>query len=410
VTGKLRLVAALTLILALCQGASLAQAGHVELHAHVFMKEGMSWMFRGRFDEPLRARTYKDGLSSQINAEALESSGASIVVVALYAHPWLTWSLQDSIRRQIALAEDFVRNHGGWIIARSASDARAALKAGKRVLVFSLEGASGILETEQDFQEFVVRRGIRIVTPLHLTDDGIGGVAFLKGYRVLASPLAWLRSLIVSREHDGAKANSRGLSAEGHEIIKRLLRYGVWIDLAHSSDQSQEEILAEMTTAYPDRKLPLLYTHTVLRKYHGAERGVSELQLQRVRDSGGYIGLMPSEEMLDGTPVPRELCPVGCSADACEGSVHALATQFREASLIVGAPSVALGSDYNGAINHLKPSCGTKTILDQEGLWNFGQAGSIWQAMKALNAPVPEPESLMVDQFLDAWSRIRETP
>src|SRR4051812_6206202 len=74
-------------------------ANTVELHAHLFMKEGMGWLFKGDFNGPLQAENWKSRFSSQANPETLEQSGLDIVVATLYAHPLFTWSLRDSIRR-----------------------------------------------------------------------------------------------------------------------------------------------------------------------------------------------------------------------------------------------------------------------------------------------------------------------
>src|SRR4051812_47085106 len=62
-------------------------ASFAELHAHLFMKEGMTWAFRGDFNGPLEATSWKDRFSSQANPEALEKSGLSVVVATIYAHP-----------------------------------------------------------------------------------------------------------------------------------------------------------------------------------------------------------------------------------------------------------------------------------------------------------------------------------
>jgi microsomal dipeptidase-like Zn-dependent dipeptidase len=105
---------------------------------------------------------------------------------------------------------------------------------------------------------------------------------------------------------------------------------------------------------------------------------------------------MPSEEMLKGTP-PSE--------GTCSGSVFALATQFKEVAAVVGESSIGLGSDYNGGIPHLKPSCDTGTSLDQEGLWNIGQSHEVWQALQKLGA-VHSDGSSGVDQFLETWSQL----
>ena len=156
-------------------------AGGVELHAHLFMKEGMSWFFTGDFFGPLRATSWRDRFSSQANVDSLNQSGLQIAVVSLYANPLLTFSMRAAVRRQIALAEKFVVENPAWIIPKSAREARQGIAGGKRLLVLSLEGAMGIIETEDDLREFVDKSGVRIVTLLHLTDDLFGGVALLRG-------------------------------------------------------------------------------------------------------------------------------------------------------------------------------------------------------------------------------------
>src|SRR5690606_26901719 len=125
--------------------------------------------------------------------ETLRESGIRILVAALYAHPLMTWDLRDSIRRQIAQAERFVKENPEWVLVRDAIETRKVLAEGKRALILSLEGAAGILESEKDLHEFIDERGIRIVTLLHLIDDHFGGAAFLRGAAILANPWAALR-------------------------------------------------------------------------------------------------------------------------------------------------------------------------------------------------------------------------
>ena len=369
----------------------------VELHAHLFMKEGMSWLFRGDFEGPIRAHSWTDKLSSQTNAETLDDSGIGILVVSLYAHPFLTFSLRDSIRRQIKLTEVFVKQHPNWIIARSSLEAHRALSQGKRILILSLEGASGILETEEDLKEFVDRDGLRIVTLLHLTDDEYGGVAFLRGFRAMASPLAWTTQLfhpLYSPDDEGIQINRKGLTDRGFKLAQALLKRGIWIDLAHSSDVSQEALIPLLKNAGH----PLLYTHTVLRNFHQAERGISEKQLLEVKNTQGIVGLMPSEEMLEGTQVPN---------DSCTGGVVALGVQYEHIAGIIGSASTVLGTDYNGGITHLKPGCATETSLDQYGLYNISQTKEIWIALQKLGVHTPVPLSSSVDRFLNAWGSVR---
>ncbi|MGZ3688871.1 MAG: membrane dipeptidase [Bdellovibrionota bacterium] len=357
------------------------------------MKKGLTWMFRGDFNEPLQARSWRDRFSSQANPESVEKSDIRILVATIYANPFFSLSLRDSVRAQLDEADAFVREHPGWVIARDAEGARQAISRGKRVMILALEGASGILETEEGLSEFCDRRGIRIVTLLHFVDDQFGGPAFLKGLQGFANPLAFLKSLVFPRWGEGnVRVNPRGLTETGTGFVTALARHHVWVDLSHSSDQTQKALVPELLRL----RQPLLYTHTVLRKYFGAERAITDEQLKLVKESGGYLGLMPSEDMLAGTPV----------SGPCPGSVQALAVQYREIASVLGSDAVAFGTDYNGGLRHLRPSCGTGTSLDQEGFWNIGQASEVWQSLRVVGAPVPADLNATADRFLQAWGRV----
>lgn len=371
----------------------LPEDAHLELHAHLFMNEGMTWLFRGDFEGPLAADSWRDRFSSQANAEALERSGIQILVASLYAHPLFTWNLRDSIRRQIAQAERFVATHPDWLLARDFAQAEEGLKRGKRILLLSLEGADGILETEEDLREFVDQAGIRIVNLLHLMDDEYGGVALLGSFRALSSPFAWLRSLFRPKAGDPpVRVNPRGLTPKGRELAQKLLERKVWLDLAHASDEAQRELLPLLR----EHGQPVLYTHTVLRKYHAAERALSDEQIEWIKTSQGIVGLMPSPELLEGTPTERD----------CQGTVQALAIQHRELAARIGETSVSVGSDYNGGIPHLRPSCrSTGTSLDQPpGHYTIGQSGELHRALRESGAPLARPLRGTVGRFMQAWS------
>ncbi len=376
---------------------SSENAGHIELHAHLFMKEGMGWTFRGHFDEPLEAKSWRDGFSSQANPETLNKSNLDITVVSLYAHPLFIRSLRGSIREQIALTKKFVTEHPQWAIATDPKMARKNLNEGKHVLILSLEGASGILENDEDLEEFIDRGGIRIVNLLHLTDDQFGGVAFLGGFKNLASPIALFRSFFVRTFGDESgkriRLNSHGLTEEGKVMAQKLIQRKVWLDLAHASDASQADLNSLLNAA---GQRPL-YTHTTLRKYYGAERGISSKQLEEVAKYRGIVGLMPSELMLEGTP---------SLVSNCRGSIEAFATQYKEVAAVIGQNATVMGSDINGGIPHLKPACLEGTSLKKEGLWNIGQTPYLWKALYLLGVATDSDamRRAQVDRFLDAWA------
>jgi microsomal dipeptidase-like Zn-dependent dipeptidase len=378
-----------------------ADRATLELHSHLFMKEGMTWAFRGDFDGPLQAKNWKAKFSTEANPETLDRSEIGVLVVALYAHPLFVTNLRESIRRQIKLAEQFVAEHPHWVIARDSTQVRVALSEGKRALIFALEGADGIIDNEEDLREFVDEKGIRIVTLLHLTDDQYGGVAFLSGIKALSSPWAWLTQLFHPVREDGHRLNANGLSDKGRAMAQALIKRHVWIDLAHASDLSARALI-EMQEK---ENLPILYTHTPLRKYLGAERGISAWQLAQIKKTSGVLGIMPSEEMMEGTVIPAGKCAADCKLP-CEGGIQAFSVQYSEMVAAVGADLVSTGSDYNGGIPHLHPSCPVGSGLDAEGLWNIGQHADLWGALEKTGAPVPSPRRRMVDHFLEAWARV----
>ena len=370
----------------------------VELHAHLFMKQGLGWLFRGDFDGPLLADDWSDRLSSKVNAASLDASGNGIVIVSLFAHPAYRGDVRAAIREQIARTEQFAARHPDWSIARSASQAEALLRSGQRVLVLSLEGAGGVLESEADLREFVDRRGIAIVGPLHLVDDRFGGAASLTGYQYLGNPLNASRQALRCASHDsqGAELNPRGLTTQGEALVQALLARGVWIDLTHASEAALLELVPMVRAA----NQPLLFTHTSLRRYRPAERALSDSMLEQVAASRGVVGLLPSADAFErGVADPSEA-----------RSVQAFAAMAGAVAAALGSEALMLGGDWNGGMRHLEPTRGTHTELDDEpGLFHMGQTPILWSALSARGV-APSSGRATLRYFLTAWARVRAVP
>jgi microsomal dipeptidase-like Zn-dependent dipeptidase len=216
-------------------------------------------------------------------------------VASLYAHALGPYQKKEAIRHQIKIAKEFVREWPRWVLAVDAKQAQEALKKNKKVLVLSLEGAEGVLDTESDLQEFVVHGPIRSVTPIHLSDDSIGGAALMKHVFGVINPAAFFKSLWNPKRIEDVRVNTKGLSEKGHWLMQRLLDLKIWVDLTHASDISQMEMISMMKKA----KQPLLYSHTTLREFYGAERGLAQWQVDEMKSTGGMVGLIPSPGYLD---------------------------------------------------------------------------------------------------------------
>jgi microsomal dipeptidase-like Zn-dependent dipeptidase len=171
-------------------------------------------------------------------------------------------------------------------------------------------------------------------------------------------------------------------------MVRALLARGVWIDLSHSPDSAQAQLMPMLEAAGQ----PLLFTHGALRSWRHVERGMSDAQLEEVRATGGIIGLCPA--------------PLGP-----HGDVEDFAREFNEAARKVGAPNVFVGSDFNGAQDHLKPSrFPTGTSLDERGLHQIGQTSELWAAMRDAGANADQSSFHGVENFLEVWSNVRPAP
>ena len=359
------------------------------------MNEGLTWIFRGDFfDEHLSATSWKNLLSSQANPKTLNDSDVRIMVASLYAaHPILTpWGLRKAVRRQVLQAERFVRENPEWILAKSPEEAEQALKEGKRALILSLEGASGIIETDRDIDDFF-NLGIRIVTLLHLTDDQFGGCSLVGGFTgALINFGPWFMGKKLWSDGKLIRTNPQGLTQEGISFARKLIQKKIWVDLSHASDES----LKALTPLLKEAGQPFLYTHNALRKYAGVEREMSVEQLKEVKETGGLVGALPTPRFLRGTPLPPH---------TQDGGIEAFVKHYNEIADIIGPEATMIGSDFNGAIPHLKPSKDTGTSLDEKGLWHVGQSKELLIAMQKKGAKLPPP-GRHISYFLEAWKKV----
>lgn len=221
----------------------------------------------------------------------------------------------------------------------------------------------------------------------------------MPGIKILTNPWAAVKSLLhPKKDAEGVRTNSQGLKKRGTELIQALIDRGVWIDLSHSSDRSEEAILPLLARSGQ----PLLYTHIMLRGHYRGERAISRERLEQVKNSRGIIGILPSDDMLGPTAVPPELCPSECSGE-CSGGAAAFLAQFKEASAVLTPHSVMIGSDINAPLSFLQPSCEASERRDPHGFWTYAQLFDLWKMLRDYGLLGPDPDRVMIDRFLEAW-------
>jgi microsomal dipeptidase-like Zn-dependent dipeptidase len=180
--------------------------------------------------------------------------------------------------------------------------------------------------------------------------------------------------------------NVRGLTGDGEELVRNLMRRGVLIDLEHMSDRSTERTvelaqancadLARGRTCYP-----LLTSHSWPRDLkrrlrEGEEVGfvrpgqvidsTTELQKSRatlaaIRDLGGVVGVITNQGRLyrdeDGASEIADDCPT-----SSESVARALAYAVEQMG---GRGGVGFGTDFNGFAGQPGPRFGKHACGDR---------------------------------------------
>lgn len=373
------------------------------------MKPGVGPLLNGHFHEAPQAQHWSDRLRSKASLGSFsKASPASLIVVSLYAHPLLSqleqsparpWNFKEAVR--LALEAEYQQllqfaqeNDAKFGIAKTPSEARSLIKQKKIPLIISIEGAYAALEEEQDFKLWIEDRGVAIVTPFHLTQDHFGGTALLEGWRGINSPYEFFTSLMLS----GLQClkpfckSPFGMTDAGRTLIDRLIRNGVWIDLAHANENSLREILPKLSTY----KLPLLVTHTGDRSHYPAERGLGDLEKDYILKHNGMVGLIPTDDMIHNVK------------NKCKSGLLTFKEEVKSLMAQIGTEKVALGSDINAPLTGLSPICSESgniigTPFERLGFYTYTQ----WPELNEYVAPSNEWQLKTQNHFLELWDRIK---
>ena len=336
----------------------------------------------------------------------------------------------EAMQRMLdAIAE----REGGWMrLATSSDEAAEIIGENKLALVLGVEvdtlfgcGAEGDVRCRSESYEAELDRlygaGVRQIIPIHLIDNGFGGAAIyddhmnvnqihLRGTRLEPDPVGCQdervdfefsngsATLVTAKlaarvwylpryqgSPNGTKGhcNARGLTSDGEELVRNLMRRGVLIDVEHMSERSTERTielarancadLAHGRTCYP-----LLSSHSWPRDLKrrlrdGEEVGfvqpgevieaTTELQKSRttlaaIRELGGVVGLITNQGRLY-----RE---DGEIADECPTSSESVATALAYAvDQMDGKGGVGFGTDFNGFAGQPGPRFGEHACGDR---------------------------------------------
>ena len=312
---------------------------------------------RGHVDLPrlleanvsLQAFTVVTQSPRNLNIEKNSNSSDLIHYMAIVeGWPISTWNSYKSRALYKARQLDrFVANSDGQLLMIKTRRDLGELAGHRGSLhrVGALLGSEGAQPLEGDLNNLNVLfdAGYRMMSPSHFTDTEIGGSA--------------------------AGVHKGGLTPLGQNWIRAMESKGMLIDLAHASHETIRDVTAIASK-------PVVVSHTGVRGTCSNNRNLTDQELRAVASTGGVIGIGYWDTATCGT------------------DVHAIVKAIRYAKSIVGADHVALGSDFDGAID--APFDVTGIPLITEALLNDGfSEQEIRQIMgenfvRVLNQTLPE--------------------
>ncbi len=206
-------------------------------------------------------------------------------------------------------------------------------------------GKLTLLESRQDVTSYLERRQ---------TEPGIvAGFLGIEGAHALSGDVnnldrlydAGFRMIGMAHFFDNEMAGSahgvekHGLTDKGRELVKRMEQKKVFIDLAHASPRVIDEVLAMATR-------PVIVSHTGVKGTCDNTRNLGDDHLRKIGLNGGVVGIGFWDTAV-------------CGRDAA-----AMARAIRHAANVMGVDHVALGSDYDGAVEVPFDTTGVSLITD----------------------------------------------
>ncbi|HEX8720778.1 MAG TPA: dipeptidase [Pyrinomonadaceae bacterium] len=247
--------------------------------------------------------------------------GADAVTALAVTELWPPRAWRGLLERALYQARELdgaaARSGGRLVVVRSAADLARFLerRGGEPRAVAGVLGLEGAYPLEGDAAnvDVLFGAGFRMIAPTHFYDNEWGGSA-----------------------HGVGKT---GLTERGREMVRRAEARGMLLDLAHASARTFDDVAAMATR-------PLVVSHTGVRGTCDNNRNLSDEQLRKVAATGGVVGIGFWD------------------AATCGRDARAVARSVRYAARVVGVEHVALGSDFDGAVEQPFDATGLVEITD----------------------------------------------
>jgi membrane dipeptidase len=191
-----------------------------------------------------------------------------------------------TLRMMDAMEEQVTRVADEFQVARSNDELDAALAAGRRAFVHTVEGghvlsadlAAGDVEGRLARLEELANRGVAALTIAHLFRNDLAGHSecIPPGQHKI---LFWALDTEVD--------DSRGLTEAGEAVVKRMAELRVIPDVTHCTPVSRRQIYELVGD-----EIPIVATHTGVRSLYDIPVNLGEDDVRAIAASGGVVGVI----------------------------------------------------------------------------------------------------------------------
>ncbi|HEY6293043.1 MAG TPA: dipeptidase [Terriglobia bacterium] len=182
------------------------------------------------------------------------------------------WPKDDLIHRALDLidvVDSQVSRHSDTLEpAATADDVVRIHQQGRIAILMGVEGGH-IIEGDPRMLDIYYRLGVRYMTLTHTKNDAIG-------------------------DSSGDQPHWKGLSEFGRQVIARMNRLGMMVDISHVSDDT-------FYAAVAASKAPVIASHSSCRALCNAPRNMTDDMLRAVAKNGGVVDINFYDGFLDQT-------------------------------------------------------------------------------------------------------------
>lgn len=236
----------------------------------------------------------------------LREGGVTGQFFGVVTFPYPERGCAEACLRQVGMLRALAAEQG-LIWARTAEDVRRAKREGTLAVFAGVEGGHN-LEGSLDGLRALDQAGVRYLGLTHLTSNAIAAPSGGKGASAAAP-----------------------LTDFGREVVREMNERRMIVDLAHVGRAAFLEACARSAR-------PVLVSHTGIAAAYPLWRNIDDDQIRAVAGTGGVIGLIFAWRYLGSR----------------RGGVDMLAPHLEHVRRLVGARHLAIGSDFDGAIEPVR--------------------------------------------------------